>query len=334
TIFLSGYDGAIGGSAFLNGYGSESKGFGFCNVTGQVDTAAAYDWDIHIVSHELGHLLGSPHTNACVWGPEQNQALDACGEVHGSCQPKHHSSSGGIMSSCHLFPQGIDLADGLGAEPGARIRAFLLYQQLQRDSCPTAQEISLSGSWSVDFTTGGVESHHEKTDRSVWFYIRTDRPMSVRLGSCDQGVDTRLHLYFNYCADSIWIQTVDDNCLSGDGLRYASKVDSIHVPAETELWIEWDNRWSDEAFEFEISITEDLNPCNVDSELPTQITENTAYRSQEPISYQGEIFANGSLGLSSSASIEIQPSTQVAAGGKLELQVTDCQEPTLSLSGQ
>lgn len=89
-------------------------------------------------SHEIGHLLGSRHTHACVWN-SNNTAIDACpGYVEGSCSPPTLAEAelGTIMSYCHLQDGGIDLSNGFGLQPGNVLR----YTVLQRRCQPASAE--------------------------------------------------------------------------------------------------------------------------------------------------------------------------------------------------
>lgn len=58
-------------------------------------------WDVKVLTHEAGHVMGALHTHDCVWGPNLDEALDGCYPVQGNCsQPL--SLVGGWMSYCHL----------------------------------------------------------------------------------------------------------------------------------------------------------------------------------------------------------------------------------------
>ena len=98
-----------------------------------------YSWSVYVVAHEFGHLLGSPHTHACVWNGN-NTAIDNCGSkwqsdnnkpVEGiNCldtdNPILPDNGGTIMSYCHLQPSVlIDFSLGFGPQPGDLIRGLL-----------------------------------------------------------------------------------------------------------------------------------------------------------------------------------------------------------------
>lgn len=83
-----------------------------------------YSWTVMVVTHEMGHNLGSHHTHRCVWGPNGNEALDNCEDTEGNCPPGPAPVGGGtIMSYCHTTSYGINFTNGFGPEPGDRIRS-------------------------------------------------------------------------------------------------------------------------------------------------------------------------------------------------------------------
>ncbi len=116
--------------------GGIAAGFnGLCNinydnrlsVSGNLSTIVVpvptYSWNIMVITHEFGHLLGSRHTHACVWNGN-GSAIDGCsGFTEGSCPvPGIPSNGGTIMSYCHATSAGINFNNGFGFQPGNVIR--------------------------------------------------------------------------------------------------------------------------------------------------------------------------------------------------------------------
>jgi hypothetical protein len=79
-----------------------------------------YSYSVWVISHELGHNLGSPHTQSCSW---PGGAIDNCFTPEGSCAVGPAPINGGtIMSYCQDTPYGINLSLGFGHFPAALIR--------------------------------------------------------------------------------------------------------------------------------------------------------------------------------------------------------------------
>lgn len=89
-----------------------------------------FSLDVWTLAHEMGHNFGSRHTRRCVWGPNNNQAIDDCasGIAGGYVEPDSGYDcsddpllGGGptVMSNCWYFP----LTNGFGEYPGDLIRS-------------------------------------------------------------------------------------------------------------------------------------------------------------------------------------------------------------------
>lgn len=84
---------------------------------------ASYDWNRYVLSHEIGHTLGSHHSHDCVWGPDLDIAIDDCSNR--GCGGSTPTNGGTIMSYCNMTSQGINFANGLGSEPAQRIKDII-----------------------------------------------------------------------------------------------------------------------------------------------------------------------------------------------------------------
>lgn len=104
-----------------------------------------YSWNINVIIHELGHDLGSNHTQSCVWNGN-NTPIDNCGPVYYTNNPNPfgaidgqncfnpsnpilpYDNGGTIMSYCHLLNTvKIKFSNGFGESgldnPLTRIRS-------------------------------------------------------------------------------------------------------------------------------------------------------------------------------------------------------------------
>lgn len=131
---------------------NDSSGrFAFSNIEIGFNPYPTFSWTVQVVTHEMGHSLGSRHTHACVWPINGNiRAIDSCYNAEGGCFPQPRARIGTIMSYCHLWSAqqggGINLALGFGQLPGDTIRlryaqAHCLDQALNSSERPSTFDL-------------------------------------------------------------------------------------------------------------------------------------------------------------------------------------------------
>ena len=348
---LSGVNGLSGGVAFLNGICNRSKSFAYSHVDGSVGNHGSYSWDVHVVAHELGHNLGSPHTHDCVWGPNGDEPIDGCASSSGCNSGTIPSSGGTIMSYCHQNGVGVNFSHGFGLEPGNLIRERVnLCAPGDSESCNTAMEIFQSQVFNTGTIDSGSGAHHSDAIHARWYKFTAPSDGSYSISSCGQNVDTRLYLYTGSCGQLTQIHSSDDDCLSGNGFNYASTVNDVTITGGTTLYIEWDDRWSNDAFQFEFLYSSDqgnhctngvrdadetgvdcggscapcFNPCQEQPLIPDVIDQTESFSTQESLSFGGQVSETGLLILSSETEVTLENDTEVQSGGQLEISIAPC----------
>lgn len=125
--------GGLGGvAANINGL-CKTSNYSYSDVNFSYSAVPTYSWTVQVITHEFGHLLGSPHTHSCIWNGN-NTAIDNCAAVGIGASAEGYScyvapgiipsatTKGTIMSYCHLVSGiGIGLSNGFGLQPKNRI---------------------------------------------------------------------------------------------------------------------------------------------------------------------------------------------------------------------
>lgn len=155
--------GGLGGVAVaINGLCSQNN-YSYSDVNVEYDNVPTFSWTIQVMTHELGHLLGSPHTHGCYWNGN-NTAIDGCGPTadaqytEGNCDigPLPAGSEGGtIMSYCHLVSGiGINLANGFGPQPAA-----LILDTVNNSSCLSTDCINTCINMVTNIEVSNITDH-------------------------------------------------------------------------------------------------------------------------------------------------------------------------------
>ncbi|MBL7776602.1 MAG: fibronectin type III domain-containing protein, partial [Saprospiraceae bacterium] len=145
----------LGGIAYLDVLCVPSYAYAFSDISTSYATVPTYSWTVEVLTHEMGHNLGSPHTQSCSWpgGP-----IDNCFSPEGNCSPGPAPVNGGtIMSYCHLTGNGINFSNGFGPLPGGKIRTEVANAVCLSGSCaPTGSCPAPSGIAVTNITTNSA----------------------------------------------------------------------------------------------------------------------------------------------------------------------------------
>lgn len=355
AILLSTNTGLSGGIAFVDGFCDKTRAYSYANLNSTVPNGSDYSWQTHVISHEIGHNLGSPHTNDCSWGPNGDRALDDC--ISNSCVEVSGSVRGTIMSNCHLQGQGgVFFSRGFGQEPGDLIRTKIAEcNAIEGKDCTDAITIELSGidtSIQVIGPIAGNGASQPDADASAWYRFIPANDGYISMNACSQGVDTRLLIHQGSCDALNQLLLQDDHCDIGNGLFYASGIDSFPVLADLSYYIEWDDRWSSDGFSYyfryDPTIVPD-NPCSngildngeeqidcggtacipcdqCDSDANQQDPNTYSFRSNSTILYTDTIINPDHVIISSAESISFEAGFETNFGATLQALVESCAE--------
>jgi len=263
------------------------------------------------------------------------------------------------MSSCHLPGQGgVFFSRGFGQEPGDLIREKIAAcNDIQGKTCAEAIPITLSGVDTSIQVLGPIVGNGASltdADASAWYQFTPPNDGYISMNSCYQGVDTRLQIHRGSCDNLNQLLLQDDHCDIGSGLIYASGIDSFPISADLSYYIEWDDRWSSDGFEYyfrydQIIIPEDLCsngvldngeeqidcggtacvPCDLcdSADNFNQSDPNThSYRSNSNIFYMDTVVAPESVIISSAQEVSFEAGFEIDFGATLQALIESCAE--------
>lgn len=126
----------LGGIAYVDVLCAPAYAYAFSDINTSYSTVPTYSWTVEVLTHEMGHNLGSPHTQSCSW---PGGAIDNCFTTEGGCSPGPAPVNGGtIMSYCHLSGAGINFNHGFGPLPGNKIRTEVASASCLSSACAPA----------------------------------------------------------------------------------------------------------------------------------------------------------------------------------------------------
>ena len=147
----------------------------------------SYDYNRYVLAHEIGHTLGSHHSHDCVWGPNNNTAIDNCANL--GCNGSTPVNGGTIMSYCNSTDQGINFANGIGPQPAQRIKDIIanslcLVQEPMCESetaCDDADPCTYNDLYDEDCNCAGtlLDSNHNGICDIIDFCVEDESVVST-----------------------------------------------------------------------------------------------------------------------------------------------------------
>ncbi|MFY8035026.1 MAG: M12 family metallo-peptidase, partial [Flexibacteraceae bacterium] len=231
----------LGGLAYV-GILCSSRSFrtGMSDIDETYSQLPTYSWSVNVMSHELGHNLGSRHTQWCGWqiSPTIRRQIDSCYNSEtapgGTCYTGPNIGRvGTIMSYCHLTGS-VNLALGFGPLPGATIRSEVSNSFCLATSNITPPTITASGSVSlcsgdsVTLTaTGGLKYIWSNGATTSSIIVKTAGRYSVNalLGTC-RSPESNLIEVLVIAAPTVPTVTANrsTNLCSGETVRLTSSI--------------------------------------------------------------------------------------------------------------
>lgn len=199
-------------------------------------------------------------------------------------------------------------------------------------SCSEALSIS-SGNYTAPKLThcgGGTGATEDNATNAAWYKIEIPKDGTLSVYSCDGGTDTRLHIREGTCENLNAIGYSDDDCQMAEGQSaYASEVLDLNVTEGQIIFIEWDDRWSSNSFEFVVEynpICESEYSINNGNPLTGLITTNAEYETDGIIQSSQQIDESTTVIYNSGTSVELLAGFEIGVGSSIHILSDGCDD--------
>lgn len=169
-------------------------------------------------------------------------------------------------NNANINPDAIETCDGLDNNCVGGVDEGGVCSQ-PGENCLTASEILnintyiYSNGPSTGFGANNTDPNYPSIEHADWYKFTPTQNGVLGISTCDEGVDTRFHVYNGDCNNLNLIGTFDDQCqLNPGGNNYASLA-FINVSCGQTYYIEWDDLWTESSFYFLLTFTES-NSCS------------------------------------------------------------------------
>jgi len=141
------------------------------------------------------------------------------------------------------------------------------------DNCSNAIQLLASRFYTSNGPNSGFganNSDHVNVEHADWYYFTALEDGFINIDACYGGVDTRLIIYEGSCSNLSLIgnnlDTWDNQCrITQGGANYASSAQFLDVKCGTTYYFEWDDRWSEDGFDFYFELLSIADGSCIDS---------------------------------------------------------------------
>ncbi len=217
----------LGGVAYLDVLCNGLYSVGYSSIYSTYSNVPTYSWTVEVITHEIGHNLGSSHTHACVWNGN-NTAIDGCGPTAGYSEGCTAALpvAGTIMSYCHLVSGvGIDFNLGFGPQPGDRIRS-----EVYNAAC-----LAACGGGGGGCTYVGINTNNFEAGFGIWTDGGTD---CARINNATYANSPTYSIQLRDNTSTSVMSTTNQNWATYDEVTVTFSYISVSFESGEDFWVQ------------------------------------------------------------------------------------------------
>lgn len=191
------------------------------------------------------------------------------------------------------------------------------------NACVGAEVINSPGTYTVQSNSCGGGASKSDAENATYFQFTPPTTGEINISSCDEQVNTRLWVYNGSCGSLSQIASSDDDCSAGGSLgNVAASVIGVSVTSGSPIYLEWDDKWSQEGFDFEINYNNNDCPSNYD--LSGNQSSNFDFETDGIITSTQIINGNSIVDYDSGIEIILNPDFEVTLGSRFQAIIDGC----------
>lgn len=190
------------------------------------------------------------------------------------------------------------------------------------DPCADAEELLAEGTFTIENISCGEGASQPNATHAIFYKFIPPTDGVIDITSCNEEVDTRLWVYSGTCGSLTLTHSSDNDCNAGGGLgNVAASISGLNVAAGTPIYLEWDDRWSGEGFDFNISYQ---GACPNDYDLSGIQTVSNDFETDGQIVSSQTIEAGLTVDYDSGIEIVLQPGFEILLSAVFNAIIDGC----------